>query len=103
MNFGFSKQNTNRNLSPEEMEKLARWEKQRADGKWFWIFKRASSWLLSIILLLIAANFLGIELNLFQNGQFFIVFCMMGGFVVSSAFDWTKMEEKYQIYLGIKD
>lgn len=103
MNFGFSKQDTTRNLSPEEIKNLARWEKQREDGKWFWIFKRAASWLLSIILLLIAANFFGADLNLFHDGQFLIVFCMMGGYVVSSIFDWTKMEEKYQIYLGMKD
>ena len=29
-----------KSLSPKQAEQLSRWEKERADGKWFWIFKR---------------------------------------------------------------
>lgn len=96
MNFRFFKGNDARDPSALQLQKLARWEKDRAEGKWFWIFKRTASWLVSILLMVAAGHFLGFEMNLFQTGELMIVGGMMGGFVVSSLFDWSKMEQQYQ-------
>jgi hypothetical protein len=99
MKFNFTdprKGFANKSLSRKEIEKISRWEKERADGKWFWIFKRASAWLVSLILMFGAANFFAAEMVSFDGTQIFVALFMFGGFFAGSIMEWTKMEELYQ-------
>lgn len=83
-------------LSPKQAEQLSRWEKERADGKWFWIFKRASAWLVSLILMFGAANYFAGEMVSLGSTQILIAVFMFGGFFIGSIMEWSKMEELYQ-------
>lgn len=103
MNFNFFNKESNQSLSPKQLEKISRWEKERSYGKWFWIFRRSAAWFLCVILIFAAALGLGINEISFKNEQVFIVFFMLGGFVVSSFLDWTKMEKLYQTYVLTRD
>lgn len=99
MNFKFTNPkngSARQSLSAKEIEQISRWEKERADGKWFWIFKRASAWLVSVILMFGAANFFAADLISFNPNQIFVAVFMFGGFFVGSVMEWSKMEELYQ-------
>lgn len=93
----FGKQvESNQSLSQKQIDQLSRWEKERADGKWFWIFKRTSAWLVSLILMFGAANYFAAQLVSFDAGQMTVALFMLGGFFIGSVMEWTKMEEMYQ-------
>ena len=100
MNFNFfspkNGSSSRQSLSAREIEKISRWEKERAEGKWFWIFRRASAWLVSIILMFGAANFFAADFVSFDAGQIFVALFMFGGFFAGTLMEWTKMEELYQ-------
>jgi hypothetical protein len=75
---------------------MARWEKLRAEGKWFWIFKRGAVWLTLVLLLYgLGALFFPTLFN-FQKIQLYILLGMFGGFMISSILEWSKMETAYQ-------
>lgn len=88
--------NVNRPLSKKDFELIARWEKERADGKWFWIFKRAAAWLFTAIMLYGAVNFFTPELINFGGSQFYIAVFMFAGFFAGSVMEWSKMENFYK-------
>lgn len=100
MNFNFFSDpnggSARKSLSAKEIEKISRWEKERADGKWFWIFKRASAWLVSLILMFGAANFFAAELVGLDFNQVIVAAFMFVGFFIGSVMEWTKMEELYE-------
>ncbi len=103
MNFNFFNKEGDKSLSPKQLEKLSRWEKERSDGKWFWIFRRSAAWFLCVILIFAAALVLGISAISFKDEQVFVVGFMFAGFVFSSFLDWTKMEKLYQNYILTRD
>ncbi len=74
---------------------IAHWEKLRAEGKWFWIFKRGAAWLASMLFLYGSGLLLFPNILHFEPFQFYILLGMFGGFMVSSLFEWTKMEAEY--------
>lgn len=86
----------NRPLSKKDFEIIARWEKERADGKWFWIFKRAAAWLFTAIVLYGATQFFAPQLISFDGNQIYIAVFMFGGFFAGSVLEWSKMEDFYQ-------
>jgi hypothetical protein len=97
MNFKFTDpRKVGTSLSPQQIEQINRWEKERADGKWFWIFKRASAWLVSVILMFGAANYFAGEMVSFGGGQVVVAAFMFGGFFIGSIMEWAKMEELYE-------
>jgi hypothetical protein len=97
MSFSFKRSpNVNNSLSKRESEIIARWEKERADGKWFWIFKRAAAWLFVAILLYGAASVLTPDLISFEGDQIYIAVFMFAGFFVGSILEWSKMEQLYR-------
>jgi hypothetical protein len=91
----FSSENKGSALSAKQLRKLARWEKERADGKWFWIFRRTSTWFVSLIMLFGLISFFAPEQISFSPNHLFVVAAMLGGYVVDSLFDWTQMEKLY--------
>jgi hypothetical protein len=97
MKFNFTDpRKVGNSLSPQQVEKLSRWEKERADGKWFWIFKRASAWLVSVILMFGAANYFAADMVSFGGNQIMVALFMFGGFFIGSVMEWAKMEELYE-------
>jgi hypothetical protein len=92
----FSNQNAGRTLSPKQLKKLSRWEKERSQGKWFWIFRRTSIWFVAVILMFGALSFYSPESINLEDGQFFVAVFMLGGYVIDSIMDWSKMEKLYQ-------
>lgn len=91
----FSSENKGSALSDKQLKKLARWEKERAEGKWFWIFRRASLWFVSLILLFAFISFVAPEQIVFSANHFIVVASMLVGYVVDSLIDWSKMEKLY--------
>jgi hypothetical protein len=91
----FSSENKGSALSAKQLKKLARWEKERAEGKWFWIFRRASIWFVSLILLFAFISFAAPEQIIFSANHFLVVAAMLVGYVVDSLIDWSKMEKLY--------
>ena len=91
----FSSENKGSALSAKQLKQLARWEKERADGKWFWIFRRASAWFVSMILLFGAVSFFAPEEISLSSNHLIVVAAMMVGYVVDSLTDWSKMEKLY--------
>jgi len=97
MNFKFTNpRKVGNSLSPKQAEKISRWETERADGKWFWIFKRASAWLVSVILMFGAANYFAADKVSFDGSQVLVALFMFGGFFIGSIMEWAKMEELYE-------
>jgi len=97
MNFKFTDpRKVGKSSSRKQSELLSRWEKERADGKWFWIFKRASAWLVSLILMFGAANYFAADMVSFGGTQILVAVFMFGGFFIGSIMEWSKMEELYQ-------
>ncbi|MCU1288056.1 MAG: hypothetical protein JWN60_285 [Acidobacteria bacterium] len=96
MNSLFSNEKTGTASSQKHLRKLARWEKERNQGKWFWVFRRTSIWTLSLILLFAAIDYFAPEQIDFSSTQFFVVIFMLGGYVIDSLVDWSKMEKLYQ-------
>ncbi|HEX8288998.1 MAG TPA: hypothetical protein VF556_13430 [Pyrinomonadaceae bacterium] len=92
----FSNEKTGIVSSQKQIRKLARWEKERNQGKWFWIFRRTCIWTLSLILLFAAINFFAPEKMDFSGTHFLVVLFMLGGYVIDSLVDWSKMEKLYQ-------
>jgi hypothetical protein len=88
--------NVSKTLSEKDSAIIARWEKERADGKWFWIFKRASAWVFVAILLYGAAQILTPNLISLSGDQLYIAVFMFAGFFVGSVMEWSKMEKLYQ-------
>jgi hypothetical protein len=82
--------------SDKQLKIAARWEKERADGKWFWIFRRACIWLLTVIMAYGAATIVWPDVPAFDASQFFIVLFMLAGYVASLMMDWAKLEETYR-------
>lgn len=82
-------------MSAKQLKKLARWEKERAEGKWFWIFRRASVWFVSLILLFALISFAAPDKIVFSPNHFIVVVSMLVGYVVDSLIDWSKMEKLY--------
>lgn len=103
MKFDFFKYEDSQSLSPKQLAKLSRWEKERDNGKWFWIFRRSAIWFLSLILAFAAFTVSGVNEIAFRDEQLFIVFFMLAGYVVSSFLDWSKMEKQYRTYVLAKD
>jgi hypothetical protein len=87
--------NVSKNLSEKDSAVIARWEKERAEGKWFWIFKRAAAWIFIAILLYGAAQILTPNLISLSGDQFYIAVFMFAGFFVGSVMEWSKMEKFY--------
>lgn len=83
-------------LSSEDVEKIVRWEKERGEGKAFWIFRRAAAWLFVAILLYGAANFFFSDFIKLDLRQSFIAGFMFLGFVFGLHLEWSKMEDFYQ-------
>jgi hypothetical protein len=84
-----------KSLSAKDSAIIARWEKQRADGKWFWVFKRAAAWLFVAILLYGAAQILTPNLISLDGEQFYVALFMFAGFFAGSIIEWSKMEKFY--------
>ena len=96
MNSLFSSDETNAVSSEKHIKKLARWEKDRNNGKWFWIFRRTSIWFVSLLMLFaLISSFAPVETD-FSGMHFFAVVFMIGGFVLDSHVDWSQMEKIYQ-------
>lgn len=96
MNSLFSNEKTVSARSQKHIHKLARWEKERNQGKWFWIFRRTCIWTLTIILLFAGIDFLAPDKIDFSSAHFFVVVFMLGGYIIDSLVDWSKMEKLYQ-------
>ena len=92
----FSDEKTDTVSSQKQIRKLARWEKERNQGKWFWIFRRTCVWTLSIILLFAGINSFAPDKMDFSSTHFVVVLFMLGGYVIDSMVDWSKMEKLYQ-------
>lgn len=91
----FSSENKGSALSAKQLKNLVRWEKERADGKWFWIFRRASVWFVSLILLFGLISYFAPEQISFSSNHFVVIAAMLAGYIVDSLFDWSKMEKLY--------
>lgn len=92
----FSKEKTDTSSSEKHILKLQRWEKERDQGKWFWIFRRTSIWTLSIIVLFGVISYFAPDKIDFTSTHFVVVVFMLGGYVIDSLVDWSKMERLYQ-------
>ena len=92
----FSKEKPDTASSEKHILKLQRWEKERDQGKWFWIFRRTSVWTLSIILLFGFISYFAPDKIDFTGTHFVVVLFMLGGYVIDSLVDWSKMERLYQ-------
>ncbi len=96
MNSLFSNDETNSRSSEKHLKKLSRWEKDRTNGKWFWIFRRTSIWFVSLLMLFSLIDYFApVEID-FSGMHLFSVLFMIGGFVLDSHTDWSQMEEIYQ-------
>ena len=95
MNSLFTSENKASALSAKQLKKLARWKKERAEGKWFWIFRRASAWFVSLILLFALINYFAPDKISFGVNHFVVVISMLVGYVIDSLTDWSKMEKLY--------
>ena len=95
MNFRFTTPKTGKTVSQLQAEKFTNWEKERANGKWFWIFKRAAAWLTLMIIMFGAVKFYSPETITFDGNQIFVALFMFGGFFVGTIFEWSKMEKEF--------
>ena len=91
----FSSENKGSALSAKQLSKLARWEKAKSDGKWFWIFRRTAIWFVSLILLFALISFFAPDKIVFSANHFVVVASMLAGYVIDSLIDWSKMEKLY--------
>ena len=96
MSFNTANREAGNSPFDQHSETRKNWKKQRADGKWFWLFKRAAVWLTFVILLFGAGNFLFPEQVNFQGTQIFIAVFMFAGYLIGSLNEWSKMEKTLQ-------
>lgn len=82
--------------SQRQMATIAHWKKLRAEGKWLWIFKRGATWLATMLFIYGLGALLYPAVFNFQSTQFYILFGMLGGFIISSIMEWSKMETAFQ-------
>ena len=96
MKFNFTDPETGTASLQKRLETLANWEQHRADGKWFWLFKRSAIWLTTVLVLFGTGSFLFPEMINFQGPQIFIAVFMFGGYFIGSLNEWSKMEKLFQ-------
>lgn len=96
MKFRFTDSKAGKTVSEQQAEKLVHWEKERANGKWFWVFKRAAAWLTLMIVMFGAVEFYSPETISLDVNQLFIALFMFGGFFAGTILEWSKMEKQFQ-------
>ncbi len=96
MNFNQTGSDAGNSSLQQRLDERARREKQRADGKSFWLFKRSAIWLTAVLLMFGTASFLFPGTIRFQSNQIFIAVFMFGGYFVGSLKEWGKMERMFQ-------
>ena len=95
MNFRFTGSKAGKTVSEQQDERFAYREKERANGKWFWIFKRAAAWLTLMIVMFGAVKFYSPETITFDGSQIFVALFMFGGFFAGTILEWSKMEKEF--------
>jgi hypothetical protein len=81
-------------VSQQQAKQIARWKKERENGKWFWVFKRAAAWLTLMIVMFGAVKFYSPETLNFDGDQFFIAIFMFSGFFIGSIREWSNLEKQ---------
>ena len=96
MNFKFTPAKVGKTVSQLHSEQFARLEKERHNGKWFWIFKRLAAWLTLMIVMFGAVKFYSPETIIFDGDQIFVGLFMFGGFFAGTILEWSKLEKEFQ-------